>query len=71
MGDFSIADLESFAWLAGMRTIVPDAFAAAPLTDAWEARLRARPAVAQTLGLATVPNPETVWAPGPEINRWG
>lgn len=71
MGDFSIADLESYAWLAGMRAIVPDAFAAAPLTDAWEARLRARPAVAQALGLATVPEPETVWAIGPEINRWG
>jgi GST-like protein len=71
MGDFSIADLESYAWLAGMRAILPDAFAAAPLTDAWEARLRARPAVAQALGLATVPKAETVWAIGPEINRWG
>ncbi|MEC3948112.1 glutathione S-transferase family protein [Sphingobium sp. HWE2-09] len=71
MGDFSIADLESFAWLAGMRAIVADAFAATPLTDAWEARLRARPAVARGLALATVPRPETVWAPGPEINRWG
>jgi GST-like protein len=71
MGDFSIADLETHAWLAGMRAIVPEAFAAAPLTDAWEGRLRARPAVAQALGLATVPKPETIWAPGPEINRWG
>lgn len=71
MGDFSIADLETHAWLAGMRAIVPDAFTAAPLTDAWEARLRARPAVAQALGLATFPKPETIWAPGPEINRWG
>ncbi|MBJ7445844.1 MAG: glutathione S-transferase family protein, partial [Sphingobium sp.] len=43
----------------------------APLTDAWEARLRARPAVARAMGQATVPNPETIWAPGPEINRWG
>lgn len=71
MGDFTIADLETHAWLAGMRSLVPDAFAAAPLTDAWEARLRARPAVAQALGLATVPNPEAIWAIGPEINRWG
>jgi GST-like protein len=71
MGDFSIADLESFAWLAGMRALVPEAFAAASRADAWEARLRARPAVAQALGLATVPNPEAIWAPGPEINRWG
>lgn len=71
MGDFSIADLESYAWLAGMRGIVPDAFAASPLTDAWETRLRARPAVMQALGRATVPHPEAIWAPGPEINRWG
>lgn len=70
-GDFSIADLETHAWLAGMRSLVPDAFATSPLTDAWEARLRTRPAVAQTLRLATVPKPEAIWAVGPEINRWG
>lgn len=71
MGDFSIADLESYAWLAGMRGIVPETFAASPRTDSWEARLRARPAVARALGLATMPHPEAIWAPGPEINRWG
>ncbi|QGP80974.1 glutathione S-transferase family protein [Sphingobium sp. CAP-1] len=71
MGDFSIADLETHAWLGGMRVLLPDAFAASPRTDAWEARLRARPTVARALGLATVPKPETIWAPGPEINRWG
>ncbi|WIW90789.1 glutathione S-transferase family protein (plasmid) [Sphingobium sp. V4] len=71
IGDFSIADLESFAWLAGMRPLVPEAFASAPLTDAWEMRLRARASVRQARDLATVPNPEAIWAPGPEINRWG
>jgi GST-like protein len=71
ISDFSIADLETFAWLAGMRRLVPEAFAAAPLTDGWEQRLRARPAVAQALALATVADPAAVWAPGPEINRWG
>jgi len=71
MGDFSIADLETYAWLAGMRGVVAEAFAASPLTDEWEAGLRARPAVAQALGLATVAHPEAIWAPGPEINRWG
>lgn len=71
MGDFSIADLESFAWVAGMRALVPEAFVASPRADAWEVRLRNRPAVAQALALATVPNPEAIWAPGPEINRWG
>lgn len=71
MGDFSIADLESYAWLAGMPALVPDAFAGKPLTDAWLARVKARPAVARALALATVAAPETTWAPGPEINRWG
>lgn len=71
MGDFSIADLETHAWLAGMRSIVPEAFAASPLTNAWEIRLRARPAVARALGLANGAHPEAIWAPGPEINRWG
>jgi len=71
MGDFSIADLESYAWLAGMPALVPDAFAGKPLTEAWLARVRARPAVARALALATVAAPETMWAPGPEINRWG
>lgn len=71
MGDFSIADLESYAWLAGMPALVPDAFAAKPQTAGWLARVRARPAVARALALATVPTPETAWATGPEINRWG
>jgi len=71
IGDFSIADLESYAWLAGMTEVVPSAFAAKPRTAAWIARVRARPSVARALGLATVANPTACWAPGPEINRWG
>lgn len=71
MGDFSIADLESYAWLAGMPRLVPDAFAGKPLTGDWMARVKARPSVARALTLATVSEPESVWAIGPEINRWG
>ena len=71
IGDFSIADLESYAWLAGMRTIVPEAFADRPHTAAWLARVKARPAVTRALATATTAAPERVWAPGPEINRWG
>lgn len=71
MGDFGIADLETYAWLAGMRVLVPTAFAETPLTLAWLARVKARPSVARALSLAHVAAPETVWAPGPEINRWG
>jgi GSH-dependent disulfide-bond oxidoreductase len=71
LGDFSLADLESYAWLAGMPPHVPLAFTHAPRTRAWMARVTARPSVAKALSLATVPDPRMAWAPGPEINRWG
>lgn len=70
-GDFSIADLETYAWLAGMPALVPDAFADAPRTAAWMVRVKERPSVAQALALSASGAPETAWAPGPEINRWG
>lgn len=71
MGDFSIADLESFAWLAGMEDIVPEAFEGKARATAWIERMRARPSVAQALSHATSDDPRASWAPGPEINRWG
>lgn len=71
MDDFSIADLESYAWLSGMRDLVPSAFADRPRTAAWFARVEGRPSVARALALATTARPQDVWAPGPEINRWG
>ena len=71
MGDFTIADLETYAWLAGMPALVADAFTNRPLTNAWLTRVKARPSVARALSLATTAAPETIWAPGPEINRWG
>ncbi len=67
MGAFSIADLETFAWLDGMRALVPSAFVDAPRTNAWAARVAARPSVVS----AKVAKMDSVWAPGPEINRWG
>jgi GST-like protein len=71
MGAFTIADLETYAWLAGMPALVADAFTDRPLTNAWLAKVKARPSVARALSLATTAAPETIWAPGPEINRWG
>lgn len=71
MGPFGIADLESYAWLAGMPAIVPEAFAGKARTAAWLARVAARPSVARALSLASSDAPGAVWAPGPEINRWG
>lgn len=71
MGEFGIADLETYAWLAGMTALVPAAFADKPLAATWLGRVAARPSVVRALALAIVSAPERVWAPGPEINRWG
>jgi GSH-dependent disulfide-bond oxidoreductase len=71
MGDFSIADLETYAWLAGMVELTPETFEQAPRTVAWLERVKTRPSVQRALSIATVQNPAQVWAPGPEINRWG
>jgi GST-like protein len=68
MGEFSIADLESYAWLAAMVGLVPEAFEGKPRTAAWIKRIQQRPAVAKALSRASAP---ADWAPGPEINRWG
>jgi len=70
-GDFSIADIDAYAWLAGMELLSPAAFVDAPKTAAWLQRVKSRPSVARALALATVDEPLQAWAPGPEINRWG
>ena len=71
MGTFSIADLVTFSWLAGMALLRPEAFENTPNTKAWLARVQARPSVVAALARATVTEPLRAWAPGPEINRWG
>jgi GST-like protein len=71
MGTFSIADLESYAWLAGMVQLVPEAFAERPRTNGWLARVKASPAVANALSLSRTIDPASSWSIGPEINRWG
>lgn len=71
MGELTIADFETYGWLAGMPELLPDAFAAKPRLEAWMDRVAKRPSVARALDMATGTNPHTCWAPGPEINRWG
>jgi GSH-dependent disulfide-bond oxidoreductase len=71
MGDISIADFETYGWLAGMRPVLTAAFDDKPRLADWLDRVRARPSVVQALSLATIAKPELSWAPGQEINRWG
>ena len=71
MGPFSIADIVTYSWLAGMEALRSKAFAEKPLTRAWLARVAARPCIVAALAVASTPEPLNTWAPGPEINRWG
>jgi GST-like protein len=71
MGDFSLADLESHAWVAPMRDLLPDAFEGKPRLAAWLDRVATRPSVARALAQARTAQPAHGFAPGPEINRWG
>lgn len=71
MSGFSIADLVTCSWLGGMEQVRPAAFASAPLTRAWLARVAARPCFLAARAMASTPEPSRTWAPGPEINRWG
>jgi len=71
MGTLTIADFETYGWLAGMAALVPQAFSGRDHAVAWLERVGARPSVQAALARATTANPEASWAPGPEINRWG
>lgn len=71
MGAFSIADLESYAWLAPMRDLVPAAFEGKGRLANWLARVEARSSVQRALAQARTLQPAHGFAPGPEINRWG
>jgi GST-like protein len=71
LGPFTIADIDTYAWIASMQLLSTAAFANAPRTVDWLRRVKSRPSVQRALALASVDEPTQVWAPGPEINRWG
>ncbi|MBS1239448.1 MAG: glutathione S-transferase-like protein, partial [Proteobacteria bacterium] len=71
MGEFSIADLETYAWLVGAQLLEPAAFEGKPQLAQWLARVAARPSVQKALACAQSNDPRRSFAPGPEINRWG
>lgn len=71
IGDFSLADLETYAWLAPMQGLLGDAFAGKPHLAAWLERMRGRASVSRAIGLSRSGMAGFAFAPGPEINRWG
>lgn len=71
MGSFSIADLETFAWLRSMRTLEAAAFSGKDAAEDWLDRVESRASVQQALARSVTGAPLSAFAPGPEINRWG
>jgi GSH-dependent disulfide-bond oxidoreductase len=71
MGALTIADFETYGWIAGMPDLVPDAFAGKVKLNGWLGRVGARASVQKALSLSRSGLPFESWAPGPEINRWG
>jgi GST-like protein len=71
MGAFSIADLETFAWLSPMQCLEDAAFDGRKRCSEWIERVYARPSVAAVLDRVNDGDPITIFTPGPEINRWG
>ena len=69
--DYSIADIVVFPTAAALPDLTPDLVNAAstPRIIDWLERVRARPAVQQSLGLAR--SGVVQFAPGPEGSRWG
>lgn len=71
MGAFSIADLETFAWLRSMVRLEAGAFSGKERCQDWLGRVESRASVQRALARSVTGNPERAFAPGPEINRWG
>jgi len=70
MGSFSIADLETYGWMAPAANLKPAAAQGRPRLTQWLERVSARDGVRAALARASG-NRREAFAPGPEINRWG
>ena len=70
---YSLADLAVFPTVSQLPGLVPAMVndAVSPAIMAWLERMRARPAVRQARAMARTPDPDAVFAPGPEGSRWG
>jgi GST-like protein len=70
---YSLADIALVFVVRAMRSVTPEIVnrASTPRTVAWLERLEQRPAVQETLASARSAQPERLFAPGPELARWG
>jgi len=70
---YSLADIAVYPAASAFQALRPDAINAAslPRLAGWLERMRERPAVRAALGLSRSTRPEELFAPGPELGRWG
>lgn len=70
---YSLADIMVFFFARALPALAPNLVSerATPHIIEWLSLNEARPAVRATLAMARTPHPETVFAPGPEMPRWG
>jgi glutathione S-transferase/GST-like protein len=70
---YSLADIAVYPAASALQALRPAAINAAslPKLAGWLNRMRERPAVRAALGLSRSTRPEELFAPGPELGRWG
>ena len=70
---YSLADIAVFPTVSQLPGLVPAMVneSVSPQIMDWLGRMRARPAVRQARAMARTPDPDAVFAPGPEGSRWG
>ncbi len=70
---YSLADIAIFPAACALQTVRARVFDSenSPNVAAWLKRMGERPAVRAALGLSRSTRPEEMFAPGPELGRWG
>jgi glutathione S-transferase len=70
---YSLADIAIFPLAHALQSLLPDvaALASRPHIARWLSRMQERPAVRSALAMGRSAHPEEMFAPGPELARWG
>jgi glutathione S-transferase/GST-like protein len=70
---YSLADIALFPLAYALQSLLPEvaALASRPRVAQWLRRMQERPAVRSALAMGRSACPEEMFAPGPELARWG
>jgi glutathione S-transferase/GST-like protein len=70
---YSLADIAIFPLVHALQSLLPElaALESRPRSAQWLRRMQQRPAVRSALAMGRSAHPEEMFAPGPELARWG